>query len=350
MFMRRMNNRLYRCHGKYDPVFFIRLFYGSVSCRVLNRINTAQLILLMSLTISRLMIFHALFPGYLSAQPSSFPPDIQRIMDCGKLVVAMYYLDIPPFFMHTADKDVPSRHTGISSPFIRGEYFYGIDVKIALDMAKELGVACEFHRTSKDFNEIVETVVSHKADVAITLLSRTLDRSRTVLFTQPYIILHHGLLLNRLALTRYEKGTSLKDFINTTDMKIGVKGGIAWPQFLKHYFPKAGVVEYPAWEDVISSVRSGTVMAAYADELEIKKLTVSKPEVVIELKTLIIEDIQDPIAMAVSWDSPNLLQWINTYLNQEHIFMTVDDILEKYFESVTGEASRELTEQGEKNE
>jgi len=310
-----------------------------------NGINPVQVIFIVFL-----IIFTPFFQRYLAAQTAPFPPDIQKIMDRGKLVVAMYYKDIPPFFMHTADKNVRSRHTGIESPFIKGEYFYGIDVKIALDMAQGLGVSCEFHRTSKNFDEIIDTVADHKADVAITLLSRTLERSKRVLFSQPYIILHHGLLLNRLALTKYKKGTSLKNFINTSDMKIGVKGGIAWPQFLKHYFPKAKIFEYPIWEDVITSVRKGIVMAAYADELEIKKLIISKPEVAIELQSVIIEDIQDSIAMAVSWDNPHLLQWINTYLDQENLIMTVDDILEKNFESVKGEASRELTGQEEQNE
>ncbi len=287
-------------------------------------------------------------PGLSRAE--GFPPDIKRIMDRGKLIVAMYYKDIPPFFMHSSRKDAPARHVGTASPFIPGEYFYGVDVKIALEMAQRLGVPCEFHRESRDFGEIVEAVEDHRADVAVTLMSRTLERSTRVLFSRPYVVLHHGLLLNRVALTKYEKGTPLKDFINTPRMKIGVKSGIAWSQFLRRYFPKASITSYPTWDGVVDAVRKGTVMAAYADELEIKKLTVSKPAVAVELKTVIIEDIRDPIAMAVAWDSPHLLQWINTYLEQEKVTMTVDDILNENLDSVKGPASREFTEQGGENE
>ena len=31
---------------------------------------------------------------------AGFPPDMRRILERGKLICAMYYNDIPPFFMH----------------------------------------------------------------------------------------------------------------------------------------------------------------------------------------------------------------------------------------------------------
>lgn len=291
-----------------------------------------------------LLFFILLFTAL--AHAAEYPPDIQRIVDRGELIVAMYYKDIPPFFMHGDEKNFSSRHRGVPSPFLKGKYFYGVDVSLALGIAEGLNVPCRFHRKSKDFNEIVDTVFRHEADIAITLLSRTLDRSKKLLFTAPYVTLHHGVLLNRLALAAYQKGSSLKAFLNRPDMRIGVKGGIAWPGFLKHYFPHATVVEYPEWEpNVIDAVRGGEVMAAYADELEIKKLIISKPDASIELKTVIIKDIKDPISVAVAWDSPHLLQWINTYLAEQQTAMTVDDILERHLDSVMGKSSSGISPQ-----
>ena len=237
----------------------------------------------------------------ITAQTTDYPPDIQRIMDRGKLIVAMYYKDIPPFFMHIPGKTAPE---GMRCQPSGDGYFCGVDVELALGIADTLGVVCEFQRKAETFDSLIDILGRHEADVAISLLSKTLDRSRKVLFTKPYVSLYNGMLLNRL-------------------------------------FPNAVILEYPSWDpDVISAVRKGDVMAAYADEIEIKKAIIAKPDVVIELKTVVLKDLTDPIAMAVPWDSFQLLQWLNTYMEEMKVTMTADSILGKYPESIKGSAEQ----------
>lgn len=286
---------------------------------------------------------------FANVHAQEYPPDIQRIMNRGKLIVVMYYKDIPPFFMHAPAIDSPSyKRRGIPSPFWEGHDFYGVDVELALHIAKALGVECEFLRTPQTFDAIIETLQRHEADVAISLLSRTLPRAQKVLFTQPYVVLHHGLLLNRLAVTNRKAGASLLDLLNRPGIGIGVKGGTSWVAFVHSVFPQATIQEYPAWDpDVIDAVRKGEVMAAYADEIEIKKVIIAKPDIAIELQTFIIKDIKDPIAISVPWDSGHLLAWLNTFLEQDYHAMTADDILEAYPESLQGVAEKEIPKEND---
>jgi ABC-type amino acid transport substrate-binding protein len=286
---------------------------------------------------------------FAEGRAQEYPPDIQRIVDRGKLIVVMYYKDIPPFFMHTSVTSSPSsQRRGIPSPFWEGHDFYGVDVALALHIAEALGVECEFLRTPQTFDEIIETLQRHEADIAISLLSKTLSRARKVLFTQPYVVLHHGLLLNRLAMTGHRTGASLLDLLNRPGIRIGVKGGTSWVAFVHSIFPQATIQEYPTWDpDVIDAVRKGEVMAAYADEIEIKKVIIAKPDIAIELQTFIIKDIQDPIAISVPWDSRHFLAWLNMFLEQGYHSMTTDEILEAYSESLKGMAEKEIPEEND---
>jgi len=274
----------------------------------------------------------------ITVQAADYPPDIQRIMDRGKLIVAMYYKDIPPFFMHLPVKTKPEGMRCLPS----GDgYFCGVDVELALGIADKLGVACEFQRKAETFDNLIDILERHEADVAISLLSKTLDRSRKVLFTRPYVSLYNGMLLNRLFLATHSEDSSLISILNHPTVKIGVKGGTSWVQYVNRLFPKAAIREYPSWDpDAISAVRKGDVMTAYADEIEIKKVIIAKPDVAIELKSVILKDITDPIAMAVPWDSFQLLQWLNAYMEEMKVAMTADSILGRYSESIKGSAEQ----------
>ena len=61
-----------------------------------------------------------------------------------------------------------------------------------------LGVECEFNRSPKTFNMIIDTVVNHEADIGISVISATLKRAQRVRFANPYLILHPTLVMNRL--------------------------------------------------------------------------------------------------------------------------------------------------------
>jgi ABC-type amino acid transport substrate-binding protein len=266
-------------------------------------------------------IFLPLLLLSVQAEAQEYPPDIQRIMDRGKLIVAMYVNDIPPFYMHDE----------------KGK-FYGLDVELSTDIAEKLGVEVEFKRDYKTFSEIVEGIVRHEADVAVTLLSRTLDRAKKVRFTRPYIILRQGLLISRIRMAQRERQLTLMEILNHPGSEIGVKAGTSYIAFAKQLFPTAKIREYPEWDpDIIAAVLKGEVIAAFHDEIEIKKVVIGKPETALHLQTVVLKDTEDPIAMAVPWDSTHLHSWLELYLETVHPDWTTDKLLKKYSKSVQKE-------------
>jgi ABC-type amino acid transport substrate-binding protein len=77
--------------------------------------------------------------------------------------------------------------------------------------------------------------------------------------------------------------------------------------YARENFPKAQVVEYPTWDGAVAAVISGEILAAYRDELEIRKTFDSLPNSAITLKPMYFTDLTDPIAIAVGYRNEQLL-------------------------------------------
>ncbi|WP_143438476.1 peptidoglycan-binding protein, partial [Hydrocoleum sp. CS-953] len=154
-------------------------------------------------------------------------PDIQKIIDRGKLIVAMTEYDNSPFFVKNE----------------RGE-LEGLDMKIAQGLAEGLGVELQLNRSAKTFNEVVKIVSQGQADLAISKLSQTLNRATKISFSHPYVTMRQGLLLNRVQLTKAAKNKEAVEFLRDFEGRIGVINGSSYEGFAKQKFPKATIVRY----------------------------------------------------------------------------------------------------------
>lgn len=266
---------------------------------------------MLRLTITAL--FMILFSSTGVATARDLPPDMMRIFDRGTLRVGMYYADIAPFFMHSADQKL-----------------IGVDVDLARDIATKLGVELKLVRTAETFDALIDMLEKQEVDIVISLLSRTLHRAQTVRFTSPYIVLRQGLLINRVAAARADSSTGY-DWIFKSTGPVGVKIGTAYLDYAQANFPNAEIRSYPEWENVVDACIRGEVLFAYHDEIEVKKIIRDNPAIAIQLQTAIISDMTDPIAIAVPWNSTQLLAWLEMYIEKHPLRMDTDTLLEKYY-------------------
>lgn len=263
--------------------------------------------------LSVLSFFMILFSFPHHSPALDYPLDIQRIIDKNEIVVALYERDQLPFFKVDKNGDLQ-----------------GFDIELAKGIAAELGVNVRFNRKAKTFNETVDLVVRGEADIVISKLSKTLARAKKVFYTKPYIVLRKGLLINRLRMAQAKKGRSSEQFIKNLTGMLGVIAGTSYVGFAKTMFPHVEIIEYPTWEEVVDAVTHGKVIAAFRDELELKKVIKHKPNAIINLQTVIFEDTKDPIAIAVSSDAPHLLFWLNLYLDTKNIDINADKLLDRF--------------------
>lgn len=252
----------------------------------------------------------------LFAEESCFPPDIQRIMDRKKLIVAMYFEDKPPFFMHDKKNN-----------------FFGLDVELANNIALKMGVKVEFTREAKTFNEILDILLQKKADVAISKISTTLDRAKKVLFSDSYLTFHQTLLIDRLACAQLKRGNDPLKILKEGNVSLGVIFGTSYVDFAKEDFPNVKLVTYPSWNALTQDVLKGKFLALLYDNHEIQNWHKINPHAAIDLQTLVMKDKNDPIAMAVHWEDKQLHSWLNHYLNQVRQNGFLDELRIKYVDN-----------------
>ncbi len=243
----------------------------------------------------------------------AMPPDIQRILDRGTLTVAVLGQDNPPFFMALEDRQLG-----------------GLDIQIAQALATQLGVTLKIDRSAQTFDDVVDTVYRLEADLAISKISRTLKRAQRVRFSQPYLRMRQGLLVNRLQLAQQPQGHSMVETIRRLKGKVGVIQHSSYVGFLKQKFPQATIVEFPTWASIVDAVVRGDILAAYRDELEVKKVVRTKPDAALQLQTIALTDTQDSLAAVLPWDSTHLLAFVDQYLETMATQYTVDLLLDEY--------------------
>lgn len=238
---------------------------------------------------------------------------VADLIAAGKIVVAVVSVDRYPFFYMDAKGNLA-----------------GSDVDLARGIAQELGVELMFNRSASTFDGVVDLVAEGEADIGISKLSITLPRAQRVRFTQPYIELGQGLLINRVALASagLSHDRDVVEALNRPGRRLGAVQGTSYVGFGHSLFPEADLIEYRDKQAMFAAVLAGDVIAVLYDENEIKQYIFERPDRLIEVKVQMLPKRTDPIAIAVA--DPQLQYWLDTYLELKGVRLTVNELLTRY--------------------
>ncbi|HEV7247542.1 MAG TPA: ABC transporter substrate-binding protein [Shinella sp.] len=246
-----------------------------------------------------------------------------RIQQQGVLTVAMFREDVAPFFYTDA-----------------GGNLVGIDPTLAHDIAEKLGVRVVFDRSATTFDGVVEKVRSGTADIAISLLSDTLERAARVSFSRSYVSVRQFLLINRLEFGKLaaERRTgnaadSVVTLLDDPASRIGVISGTSYIGFLKQDFPRAQMVEFGDWRAMLAAVKTGELVALMYDEIEIGNWRHTDPAGSLDLRPFHLTGHPDTIAIAVNRDDQDLKAWIDLYLGKSGESGFLQSILDSHLYS-----------------
>jgi polar amino acid transport system substrate-binding protein len=237
-------------------------------------------------------------PTWAGESAVSVAPEISRIRDRGRLIVAIAGFEVPPFVTISADGELAGR-----------------DVALAQGMASVLGVPVEFDRRAESFDAIIDILARHEADLAVSRLSATLPRALRVRFSHPYLVLHQALLLNRPRLAPLARERDPLEALNAPDVEIAVVEESGYADYAKQLLPKARLAAFSRWEpDIVEAVLRGEVLGALGDELAVDAALAARPAAALQLRSLVLADRSDLIAVALPWDSAQLAAWVDLYL------------------------------------
>ncbi|PZV04915.1 MAG: hypothetical protein DCF32_11690 [Leptolyngbya sp.] len=259
-------------------------------------------------------------PAWAAGNAATPLTELDRIKQQGRLEVVMFFEDVPPFFMHN-----------------RQGSLVGIDPQLAQDIAEKLGVEVSFNRQPQTFDAVIDRLASGEADIAISLLSDTLNRAFQVNFSEEYVVLRQTLLANRLQLAqRFPQAQTNDDIraqLNQAGLKIGVIEGTSYVDFLKADYPLATPVLYSDFSRMIRDVETGDLFALLYDELEVLNWRYDHPDIGLRLKMILLGDRKDTIAIAVNRQDKELLAWLNLYLAKIRNDGSLDRLLKTYLEN-----------------
>lgn len=245
------------------------------------------------------------------------PTDLERICRAGRLVVARYEGERPPFFSRSGS----------------GEWV-GFDVELAAAIASRLGVALDT-LLAESFDDVVERVAAGEADVGISKLSVTLERSRRVRFTQPYMTVYQTLLVNRLAVPKQRDPFAALDRENA---RIGALTGSSYVGYAENEFPAATLVGYSEFAGMMVDVAEGRLDAAFVDSARAHTWRQSNPQRLIQVRAFVARDRRDRLAMAVNWRDTHLLAWLDLYLDSIRADGSAERLYERWFAATAEEA------------
>jgi polar amino acid transport system substrate-binding protein len=247
-------------------------------------------------------------------------PEIKKIKDRGKLIVGLTSFDSPPFY-YARKKNGDSGGPAALD---------GYDIQLAQDVARALDVELSLNRQAGDFNKVVELVMTNDVDLAISKLSLTVKRAVGVLFSRPTIVLRHALLANRVSIAKAANGREVQEIINHNFTgAIGVIADSSFADTARQLFPAAAMRELKTWDNVVEAVNTGVVDIAYRDELEIKRIMRLRPELHLNVRSVLISDKKDFIAVAAPYQSAQLTSLVNVVLEKQKR-LDANQLLDEY--------------------
>ncbi|MGT2934874.1 transporter substrate-binding domain-containing protein [Streptococcus castoreus] len=133
----------------------------------------------------------------------------------------------------------------------------GADVQLAQAIADELGVKLELSPMS--FDNVLSSLQTGKADMAISGLSYTKERAKVYDFSTPYYETENAILM------KAADAKSAKDITSLNGKKVATQKGSIEEGLVKAQLPKANLISLTAMGEAINELKSGQV---YAVDLE----------------------------------------------------------------------------------
>jgi polar amino acid transport system substrate-binding protein len=194
----------------------------------------------------------------------------------------------------------------------------GSEVETARALAKDLGVELELVQVTGPSR--IPTLLSGRADLAISSLSITTERAKAVMFANP-----HGAL--NIVIAGPQK-TAIKTAADMVGKRIGITRGTLEEAETPKIAPQgANLVFYDDIGATIQAMLSGQVDAMGMSEHAVKSVAERAPDQKIETKFRIRTAYY---AAAVKPGDYDLLQWVNTWVFQSKQNGTLARIYEKW--------------------
>jgi len=280
-------------------VLFIQ--FKSIKIKGGSSMNKVKKVLM---TMFGLLMFPLLF-----ACSNTQSQGVEAIKAKGKLVVALN----PEFAPFEYQKLVDGKNQIVGS-----------DVELAKAIAKELGVEVEFSPMS--FDNVLASLDSGKADLAISGVSKTEERSQVYDFSIPYYTSKNKVIVRKSELTNYQ---SVQDL---AQKKVGAQKGSIQETLAKETLQNSSLVSLPKNGNLITDLKSGQLDAVIFEEPVAKGFVENNPDLAIA-EFDFDNDKEDSYAVAMKKDSKELKEAVDKTIQKLKDSGELDKLIDDAFKA-----------------
>ncbi|MCQ2567964.1 MAG: ABC transporter substrate-binding protein [Mogibacterium sp.] len=240
-----------------------------------------------------------------SGSSSSGGDDVlAAVLEKGELQVAVEAGDEPWAYQPEGE----SEYTGMAVEIIQG-FGEAIGVNVVINPF--------------EFSEQIPAVQSGKVDMIACNISRTQERSATVLFTEP-VSYNNG-----VAVVRKESGFKSVTELDSGDITLTTPAGSIQEELAKEKFPKAKLSALGSTSDAMAALKAGRADAYITDNIQGAKMLESDSSLEMLPEAL----NSDTVAFALNLDTSSytLRDAFNNYLKVIKIDGTYNELYKKYF-------------------
>jgi polar amino acid transport system substrate-binding protein len=199
----------------------------------------------------------------------------------------------------------------------------GFDMDIAQAMADALGVELQVV-DFKDFDAILPALGAGQIDMILAGMTITPQRAQAVNFSQPYFQSGQSVLVNNKHKDTVKSVTDLDQAGFTIVTEQGTTGDVA----AQKVFKNATIRQMKGGNEATLDVCNGSSDAFVYDQSFIAVQAMQYPQCVFP----ILEPFtKEPYGVAVRAGQPDLLQWVNTFLDSYLISDAYSDSYSKWF-------------------
>ena len=197
----------------------------------------------------------------------------------------------------------------------------GFDIDLARALAKDLGVEAEF--VTVDWNSIIPTLTSRKADLIMSGMTITEERKRTVDYSEPYF---HTVTCLLVSQARAPGVTSVAE-LNAKDRKIVVKEGTTGHFAAEKECPDAEIIAVATENDAAREVALGRADAFLYDLWSIRKHNRNHPDATYVIATPVTKE---PYGIALRKGDPTTRDWLDRTLRAMRADGRLQELYDKY--------------------
>lgn len=217
----------------------------------------------------------------------------------------------------------------------------GIDVELAETLAKALGVQVEYVFLPLD--DLLREAGKGTVDIGLGGVSATLERARSVNFSDPYMTTTPGALLSKDALPPESESVnytrrpfkSLADLKYTGRLAIGVRSGTSNAALLAsdEEFKKHTIKIFPDRTTAMSALEKREIDALVADDVYIRALMLKRPELAARFLALTDVYVEDHICAVLPRGDAEFWNYVNFFIKDMKRTGRMQAITRRYLES-----------------